>query len=180
MHRINIAVIGSGDVTPESKEYQIAMEIGRLIARERAIITCGGLGGVMKAVCQGAFEEKGKDAKTVGILPGENPEEANQFVNIPIPTGIGEARNAIVAAADAVIAIGGGSGTLSEIALAWKKGKLLLGWRGSGWSGELADKLIDARGTGNDFARDDIIIGFDTAQEAINIIKKFLPLNSRK
>lgn len=178
MHRTIIAVVGSGDVSPDSKEYQLAKELGRLIARERIIISCGGLGGVMEGVCLGAYEENGKDAKTVGILPGENPEEANDYVNIPIPTGIGEARNAIVAGADAVIAIGGGAGTLSEIAMAWKKGKLLLGWRGSGWSGELADQLIDSRGRGNDFTRDDIILGFDSAQEAINIIKKFLPLNS--
>jgi len=173
-----IAVVGSGDVLEGSKEYHIAQELGRLIAQEEIILVCGGLGGVMEAASRGAYEVKGEDAKTIGILPGENPEEANQYINFPIPTGMGEARNAIVAGADAVIAIGGGAGTLSEIALAWKKGKLLLAWRGSGWSGQLADNVIDSRGRGNNFARDDMIIGFDTAQEALNIIKKFLPVNS--
>jgi uncharacterized protein (TIGR00725 family) len=86
---------------------------------------CGGLGGVMEAACRGAKDAGGT---TVGILPGTDREAANRFVDIAIPTGLGEARNALVVrAADALIAVGGGYGTLSEIALALKAGKRVVG-----------------------------------------------------
>ena len=88
-------------------------------------MVCGGLGGVMEAACRGAKEA---DATTVGILPGTDRSAANRFVDVAIPTGLGEARNALVVrAADAVIAIGGAYGTLSEIALALKAGKRVAG-----------------------------------------------------
>ena len=86
---------------------------------------CGGLGGVMEAACRGAKETGGT---TIGILPSTDRSEANGFVDVAIPTGLGEARNALVVrAADAVIALGGGYGTLSEIALALKAGKPVVG-----------------------------------------------------
>lgn len=86
---------------------------------------CGGLGGVMEAACSGA---KGAGGTTVGILPGLDRSEANAYVDVAIATGLGEARNALVVrAADAVIAIGGGYGTLSEVALALKAGKRVVG-----------------------------------------------------
>ena len=86
---------------------------------------CGGLGGVMEAACRGAKDAGGT---TVGILPGSDRAAANRFVDVAVATGLGEARNALVVrAADAVIAIGGGYGTLSEIALALKAGKRVVG-----------------------------------------------------
>jgi uncharacterized protein (TIGR00725 family) len=89
------------------------------------VVVCGGLGGVMEAACRGAKDAGGT---TVGILPGLDRTAANQFVDVAIPTGLGEARNALVVrAADAVIAIDGGYGTLSEIALALKAGKRVVG-----------------------------------------------------
>jgi uncharacterized protein (TIGR00725 family) len=89
------------------------------------VLVCGGLGGVMQAACRGAKEAGGT---TVGILPGHDRGEANEFVDVAIPTGLGEARNALVVrAADALIAVGGGYGTLSEIALALKAGKRVAG-----------------------------------------------------
>jgi uncharacterized protein (TIGR00725 family) len=88
-------------------------------------VVCGGLGGVMEAVCRGAREAGGT---TIGILPGADRAAANPFVGVAIPSGLGEARNALVVrAADAVIAVGGGYGTLSEIALALKAGKPVVG-----------------------------------------------------
>jgi uncharacterized protein (TIGR00725 family) len=89
------------------------------------VLVCGGLGGVMEAACRGAREAGGT---TVGLLPGTDRTEANEFVDVVIPTGLGEGRNALVVrAADALIAVGGGYGTLSEIALALKAGKRVAG-----------------------------------------------------
>jgi uncharacterized protein (TIGR00725 family) len=89
------------------------------------VVVCGGLGGVMEAACRGA---KGAGGTTIGILPGVDRSAANPFVDVAIPTGLGEARNALVVrAADALIAVGGGYGTLSEIAFALKAGKRVAG-----------------------------------------------------
>jgi uncharacterized protein (TIGR00725 family) len=109
-----IAVIGGSD--PTSKEAKLAEKVGRELARHEAILVCGGLGGVMEAACKGASAEGGV---TIGILPGENRQAANPYVQIPIATGIGYARNAaVVKSAQAVIAIGGSYGTLTEIGYA--------------------------------------------------------------
>jgi uncharacterized protein (TIGR00725 family) len=109
-----IAVIGGSACSPAEAEWAAA--VGRLVAERGAVLVCGGLGGVMAAAARGAKERGGT---TVGILPGTDPGDANPSIDIPIATGLGEMRNALVIrAADAVIAIGGGWGTLSEIALA--------------------------------------------------------------
>jgi uncharacterized protein (TIGR00725 family) len=106
-----IAVIGGSDCSLQ--EAKLAEEVGREIARQGAVLVCGGLGGVMEAACKGASQEGGL---TVGVLPGDNRLTANPYVNIPIVTGIGYARNiAVVKSAQAVIAIDGSYGTLSEI-----------------------------------------------------------------
>jgi uncharacterized protein (TIGR00725 family) len=99
--------------------------VGRLLARRGAVVVCGGLGGVMEAACRGASREGGT---AVGILPGLDRGAANPFVSVAVATGLGEARNALVVrAADALIAVGGAYGTLSEIALALKAGKPVIG-----------------------------------------------------
>jgi uncharacterized protein (TIGR00725 family) len=111
-----IAVIG--DSSCSSEEAKLAETIGELLAQRGATIVCGGLTGVMEAVCRGA---KSKGGATVGILPGQDASTANPWVDIPVVTGIGEARNVVVVkSAQAVIAIGGSYGTLSEIAYALK------------------------------------------------------------
>jgi uncharacterized protein (TIGR00725 family) len=118
-----LAVVGSA--TCDEATAALAREVGRQIARLGAMLVCGGRGGVMQAACQGAKEEGGT---TVGILPGGDRSQANPYVDLPIATGLGEARNAIVVrAADAVIAVGGGYGTLSEIGLALKMGRPVVG-----------------------------------------------------
>lgn len=107
-----IAVIGGRDCT--ETQYQLARDVGRLIAESGAILVCGGRTGIMEAACRGAVEAGGI---TVGILPGDDNRDANEWVTIPIATGIGLARNAvIIRSASAAIAIGGSYGTLSEIA----------------------------------------------------------------
>lgn len=111
-----IGVIGTSEASTE--EYQTAEEVGREIARRNGILVCGGLGGVMEASCRGAKSEGGL---TIGIIPGSSKKEANPYVDIPIVTGISEARNIIVVrSSNAIIAIGGSFGTLSEIAFALK------------------------------------------------------------
>ncbi len=118
-----IAVIGGGTCTTE--ETALAEETGRLLAQHGVILVCGGLGGVMEAAARGAQTNGGT---TVGILPGDDPAAANAYIVIPLATGLGEMRNfLIVRTAHALIAIGGGVGTLSEIALAQRIGKPVVG-----------------------------------------------------
>ena len=107
-----ISVIGAGDNPPDAV-ITAAEEVGRELARRGAVVVCGGLNGVMEAVCKGAKAEGGV---TIGILPGDDPATANPWVDYPICTGMGYARNAIVVKSGrAVIAVGGAFGTLSEI-----------------------------------------------------------------
>ena len=106
-----IAVIGGGQCSPQ--EAKLAEEVGRELAKHDVILVCGGLGGVMEAACKGASSRGGT---TIGILPGDIRQTANSYVQIPIVTGLGHARNVVVVkSAQAVIAIGGSYGTLSEI-----------------------------------------------------------------
>ena len=113
-----VAVIGPSEAT--AREMETAEEVGRALALSGAKIVCGGLGGVMAAVCRGATGGRGM---TIGLLPGDDRSSANEWVQVAIPTGLGELRNGlIVRSADAVIAVGGAYGTLSEIALALKSG----------------------------------------------------------
>jgi len=121
--RLQIGVIGAGTCSP--KTAAVAYEAGGLLARSNAVLVCGGLGGVMEAACQGARDAGGT---TVGILPGFDTLDANPYVDIAIPTGLSHARNALVVRASmALIAIEGLYGTLSEIALALKLGKPVIG-----------------------------------------------------
>jgi uncharacterized protein (TIGR00725 family) len=116
-------VVGPNEGSQE--ELSAAEEIGRLLAERGAALVCGGLGGAMEAACRGARSAGGT---TVGILPGLDRALANPFVDVALPTGLGEGRNVLVVrAADAVIAVGGAYGTLSEIALALRAGTPVVG-----------------------------------------------------
>lgn len=120
-----VAVIGTG--IADSEVYEMAYRVGRLLARRGALVYCGGLGGVMEAAARGASEAGGL---TVGILPGNKAEEANPYIQIPVVTDMGHARNVIlVRSVEGVIAVAGGYGTLSEIALALKMWKPVVGLR---------------------------------------------------
>lgn len=113
-----VAVVGPGQATEH--DLAAAEEIGRLLAQGGATVVTGGLGGVMAAACRGAMQAGGT---TVGLLPGHDRSAGNEWLSVAIPTGLGELRNGLVVrAADALIAIGGGHGTLSEVALALKAG----------------------------------------------------------
>ncbi|MDQ3877039.1 MAG: TIGR00725 family protein [Actinomycetota bacterium] len=123
MTRPNIAVVGGGVASPD--HVRDAEAVGRAIAEAGCVLVCGGFGGVMKAACRGARSAGGT---TVGILPGRTADGANEFLDIALPTGLGEARNTVIVhSCDALIAVGGEFGTLSEIAFALKIGKPVIG-----------------------------------------------------
>jgi uncharacterized protein (TIGR00725 family) len=122
-----LAVIGAGNASPEI--WEMAMNIGREAALRGWIVITGGLGGVMEAAAKGAKEEGGL---TLGILPGGDRNEANPYIDISVATNMRHARNSIIAhTADALIAIGGEFGTLSEVALGLKLGKPVIALRTS-------------------------------------------------
>ncbi len=117
-------MIGAGNEASESALRQ-AEEVGRLLATQRAVVVCGGLNGVMEAVSRGAKQAGGR---TIGILPGNDHDSANEWIDTPIPTGLGYARNTVVVkSGDAVIAIAGAFGTLSEIGHAVADNKTVVG-----------------------------------------------------
>ncbi len=123
MRKKLVAVIGGHEVKKEI--YNIAYEVGKIIAKNDCVLICGGKGGVMEATAKGA---KVEDGLTIGILPGDDKKEANEFIDIAIPTAMSTARNAIIArACDIAIAIDGSYGTLSEIALCLTMNKTVLG-----------------------------------------------------
>lgn len=126
-HARYVAVIGPGDATREQAE--IARRVGGLLADRGAVVVCGGLAGVMAAACEGASARGGM---TVGLLPGNDRGAGNPHLSVALPTGLGELRNGlVVGVSDAVIAVGGSWGTLSEIALAMRTGKptvVIGGW----------------------------------------------------
>ena len=112
-----LAVVGSGD---KDAELELARRVGQEVAAAGAVLVCGGLGGVMAAAAGGAYDAGGL---TVGLLPGSDRSEANPHLTVAIPTGLGELRNGLVVrSSDGVIAVGGGYGTLSEVAFALKTG----------------------------------------------------------
>jgi len=120
-----IGVIGAGECDAEFG--RLAEAVGRQIASAGAVLVCGGMGGVMEATCRGA---KAGGGTTIGILPGPDRADANPYVDVAIATGVNEARNlAIIRTADALIAVGGSYGTLSEIGFALKAGKKVVGLR---------------------------------------------------
>jgi len=144
-----VVVCGSGQAT--TQEVAWAEEVGRLVADAGAVLVCGGLGGVMDAAARGCEAGGGL---SIGILPGEHRDPASPHLTVSIPTGLGEARNALVVrAADAVIAVGGEFGTLSEIALALKAGTPVVGLHT--WELAKAGSLVHA------------IIETETPQEAV-------------
>ncbi|SMO53057.1 SLOG cluster 4 domain-containing protein [Halorubrum cibi] len=134
---MRVSVIGGGSIPPDTAA--VAEELGAELAERGHAVVCGGLGGVMEAVCRGAHEardgdetrrrdETGDGAETIGILPTDRRADANPYVTTPIATGLGHARNALVVMnGDAAIAVNGGPGTLSEIGLALAHGRAVAG-----------------------------------------------------
>jgi uncharacterized protein (TIGR00725 family) len=167
VRRRSVAVIG--DSQPPPSAIPVAEEVGRRIVESGWRLVCGGLGGVMEAASRGAHQAaEYREGDVLGIVPGCESDAANPFVDIVIASNLGHARNVlVVASADAVIAIGGGAGTLSEIALAWQLGRPLVGLNVPGWSSRLANQALDAK-------RPDRVVAAATALEAVAAVRSAL------
>lgn len=151
MKKLQIAIIGSAgweeypDEKPNKKAFAIAYEVGKLVGRRNAILVCGGKGGIMEAACRGAKEE---NSITVGIVSGNTRNQANKYVDVEIVSGmINCAEEAIIISmCDGLIIIGGGSGTLQEIAIAYRNKKPMVAITSiSGWGEKLANSYLDQR-----------------------------------
>jgi uncharacterized protein (TIGR00725 family) len=146
-----IGIIGPNKSMCNQQLYDFGVELGRQAATKDRTFVCGGLGGFMEAVCKGVKQSKDTFiGQTVGILPDDTTENANQFIDTAVATGAGIARNIIIVrTADIIIAAGGGAGTLSEIAFAWQlKKTVLCVTLFEGWTKELAGKNLDSRENG--------------------------------
>ncbi len=170
-----IAVIGDANLENDIEKQRISFELGRLIIDSGYILATGGLGGVMEYASKGAkTSENYSPNSIIGVLPDYNPDNANPHIDICIPTGLGLSRNLILTSlASAVIAVGGGSGTLNEISSAWQMDKLIIGLKAGGWSERLCGTALDER-------RKDIIFCAETPQEAIGILNEKLPSYNKK
>ncbi len=150
-------MVGSARTRPGTPAGEIARAVGRIAVDQGYRVQSGGLGSLPSLILEGTKEsEKRTDADTIAIIPGFDPTLG--IGDIVIPTGLDVVRNALVANADVVVAIGGGAGTLSEIAFAWQLNRPILAWSGDGWSAQLAGRPLDAR-------RSDVIHGFETAED---------------
>lgn len=162
-----ISVIGASEI--DNKTEKMTIEIGRLLAKNRYAVSCGGLTGVMEAICKGVKEENGL---TIGIIPYKEKSAANKYVDIAIPVPFSQARNIVVVlSGDICVAIGGKAGTLSEIALSWIYGKPIIALSNvEGWSSKLAGEKIDDR-------RTDQIYKVNTPEEVLKKINEIMKKN---
>jgi uncharacterized protein (TIGR00725 family) len=170
-----ISVIGDALIDESGEKYKLAYEIGKTLVDNGYRVQSGGMKGVMEAAFRGARASKNyKEGDTVAICPSFDRTCVNPYADIVIPTGLDIFRNFIVANADAVVAIGGGGGTLSEIASAWTMKRLIIGMTtGGGWAAELAGRRIDERIRYEDIPDDKIYPAKD-ADEVISILKSKL------
>lgn len=143
-----IGILGPNGDKCDAETYMFAFELGAQLAAKHLYLVSGGKLGIMEAAFKGVKSISGSESLTIGIIPEEEKKWANDFCDVVIPTGIGTARNKIIInTSDILIAIGGGAGTLSEMAFAWQMNKPIIAYTGfDGWAKELAGKAIDERG----------------------------------
>jgi uncharacterized protein (TIGR00725 family) len=169
-----IAVIGDGTLPDISPLGRLAERLGEALVDAGFRVLTGGLGGIMEAASRGAARSRAHGpGSVIALLPGHDPDDANPHVDVAIATGLGHARNPVVAHADAVIAIGGGAGTLSELAFAWIHRRLVIAFRVPGWSGRLAGARVDDR-IRFPTIPDDQVFGVDTPEEALEVLRASL------
>lgn len=168
-----VAVVGDADIAGDQKKYDIAYSIGKLLVENGYRVQSGGLEGVMHAAfCGAKAAENAKDGDTLALVPSFDRKAASPYADIVVATGLDLFRNVLVANADAVIAVGGGAGTLSEIANAWAMKRLVIAIDSvDGWSKKMANVRPDSRIRYPELA-DDRVFGASTAEEAIRIINE--------
>lgn len=175
-----IAVVGSGSLPDGDLRRELAERIGRMIVDEGYRLLTGGLGGVMEAAARGArAAESYREGAIVAVLPGTDPAEGGDLADIVLPSGLDVGRNLLLAHADAIVAVGGGAGTLTEIALAWAMFRLIIALRVDGWSGELADRRIDDRIRYADIP-DDAVRGADDENAVAQLLRLWMPRYTRR
>jgi hypothetical protein len=165
-----VSIIGDGTLPVDSAKAKLAEDLGRALVDAGYRIVCGGKGGIMEAAGRGARSSAAYEAgDMVGILPTTDAAVANEFIDVVIPTPLGHMRNALVAQSDAVVAIGGGAGTLCEIAFAWIYDRRIIAFRTDGWSGEMADRKVDRRERFP--GEEDRVFGVDSVDEAMALLQ---------
>ncbi len=170
-----VSIIGDNYVERDSKNFKFAFEMGKALVDNGYRVVSGGLGGVMQAAFEGArASEFYQEGDTIALLPVYDRTKSNGLADIVIATGLDIYRNVIVANSDAVIAVGGGAGTLSEIAFAWSLKRLMLAYEdGDGWSSKVAGERMDHR-VRYENIEEDKVFGVKTADEAIAILEKYI------
>lgn len=177
-----ISVIGDGYVEDESMKALIAYDVGKQLVDHGYRVQTGGLQGIMKFALQGARSSSSySSGDTIAILPSFDAKGANEYADIIIPTGMDVMRNGIVVNSDAVIVIGGGAGTLSEMALAWSLFKLIISFENvDGWGAKLAHQKIDHRVRyQSDSVENDIVYGVKNSQDVISLLSKYINIYNR-
>jgi hypothetical protein len=170
-----VAVVGDSNLGQDDQKLALAREVGRLLIDSGFRVVTGGLGGIMAAAMDGARTSvKYAEGDTIGILPGYDPNDASPTADIVLATGMNLARNLIVANCDGLVAIGGGAGTLSEIALAWQMRRPVVALNVDGWSGRLGANRIDGR-LRQDGVDDDQVHAVSTPAEAVQMITALMP-----
>ncbi len=170
-----VSILGDSAIEKGGAKYNFAFSLGKALVDNGYRVASGGMQGVMEAVFEGAHSSKFyREGDTVAIVPSFDRRGANPYADIVIATGLDIYRNVIVANSDAVVAVGGGSGTLAEIATAWTLKRLMLAYADcDGWSGKIADKRVDHRVRYENIP-EDRVFGVRTADEAIAILEKYI------
>lgn len=172
-----ISIIGDSYIEPDGEKYKAAFSMGKALVDNGYRVASGGLGGVMDAAFKGAKSSKFyREGDTVAILPMFDRKLASDAADIVVATGLDVYRNVIVANSDAVIAIGGGAGTLAELSNAWPLKRLMIAFSNvDGWSAKIADTRLDHR-IRYPQIEEDRVFGVTAADEAIAILEKYLNL----
>lgn len=170
-----VSIIGDSKVEEGSPKYEMAFNLGKALVDNGYRVASGGLNGIMRAAFKGAKSSaKTVDGDTIAITPMFDRSVTNEYADIVVATGLDVFRNVIVANSDAVIAVGGGSGTMCEICNAWALRKMIMATRNvDGWSAKVADTRLDQRVRVEDFDKD-IIFGINNANDAIKLLEQYL------
>lgn len=175
-----ISVLGDRDIQEGSDKWELTLKISKSLIDHGYRILTGGIGSLSRAVYKGATSSSNyAEGCVVSIVPGFDPSPAFQSSDIQIATGLDEYRNVITANSDAIIAIGGGAGTLSELAFAWSLKRLIICINIDGWSGKLAGKKIDHRKRYPEIEEDQCFSA-DSDHDVIDLLIKYLPRYNKR